>query len=102
MISSRPRYMSTVSTPVETLLNGSNEERPRKPEPGAGAAEHRRGVGDRLERAEQLDVTVRADSELVDKPFTDLPATGSVIGAVIATATCCSRTSPTRCTRATA
>ena len=30
-----------------------------------------------------LDLTVRADSELVDKPFTELPATGSVIGAVI-------------------
>jgi trk system potassium uptake protein TrkA len=35
------------------------------------------------DRFEVLDLTVRADSELVDKPFTDLPATGSVIGAVI-------------------
>src|SRR5215208_4896557 len=35
------------------------------------------------DRFEVLDLTVRADSELVGKPFTDLPATGSVIGAVI-------------------
>src|SRR4051794_31035893 len=35
------------------------------------------------DRFEVLDLTVRGDSELVDKPFTDLPATGSVIGAVI-------------------
>jgi trk system potassium uptake protein len=35
------------------------------------------------DRFEVLDLTVRADSELVDKPFTELPATGSVIGAVI-------------------
>ena len=35
------------------------------------------------DRFEILDLTVRGDSELVDKPFTELPATGSVIGAVI-------------------
>ena len=35
------------------------------------------------DRFEVLDLTVRADSELVDKPFADLPETGSVIGAVI-------------------
>src|SRR3954452_17177879 len=35
------------------------------------------------DRFEVLDLTVRPDSELVDKPFNDLPATGSVIGAVI-------------------
>jgi trk system potassium uptake protein TrkA len=35
------------------------------------------------DRFEVLDLTVRADSELVDKAFTELPATGSVIGAVI-------------------
>ena len=35
------------------------------------------------DRFEVLDLTVRADSELVDKPFTELPATGSVVGAVI-------------------
>jgi trk system potassium uptake protein TrkA len=35
------------------------------------------------DRFEVLDLTVRGDSELVDKPFKDLPATGSVIGAVI-------------------
>src|SRR3954469_21435716 len=35
------------------------------------------------DRFEVLDLTVRADSALVDRPFTDLPATGSVIGAVI-------------------
>jgi trk system potassium uptake protein TrkA len=35
------------------------------------------------DRFEVLDLTVRGDSELVDKPFTDLPATGSVIGALI-------------------
>ena len=28
-------------------------------------------------------MTVRADSELIDRPFSDLPATGSVIGAMI-------------------
>jgi trk system potassium uptake protein TrkA len=35
------------------------------------------------DRFEILDLTVRADSELADKPFSELPATGSVIGAVI-------------------
>jgi len=35
------------------------------------------------DRFEVLDLTVRADSELVNRPFTELPATGSVIGAVI-------------------
>ncbi len=35
------------------------------------------------DRFEVLDITVRDDSELIDKPFTELPATGSVIGAVI-------------------
>ena len=35
------------------------------------------------DRFEILDLSVRADSELVDKPFSELPATGSVIGAVI-------------------
>jgi trk system potassium uptake protein len=35
------------------------------------------------DRFEILDLTVRPDSVLVDKPFSQLPATGSVIGAVI-------------------
>jgi trk system potassium uptake protein TrkA len=35
------------------------------------------------DRFEILDLTVRPDSVLVDKPFSELPATGSVIGAVI-------------------
>jgi trk system potassium uptake protein len=35
------------------------------------------------DRFEVLDLTVRAESELVDRPLADLPATGSVIGAVI-------------------
>jgi trk system potassium uptake protein TrkA len=35
------------------------------------------------DRFEILDLSVRAESELVDKPFSQLPATGSVIGAVI-------------------
>jgi len=35
------------------------------------------------DRFEVLDLTVRADSELVGKPFRQLPATGSLIGAVI-------------------
>ena len=35
------------------------------------------------DRFEILDLGVRADSELIDKPFSELPATGSVIGAVI-------------------
>ena len=35
------------------------------------------------DRFEVLDLTVRAESELVDRPFKDLPATGSQIGAVI-------------------
>jgi trk system potassium uptake protein len=35
------------------------------------------------DRFEVLDLTVRRDSVLVDKPFSQLPATGSVIGAVI-------------------
>jgi trk system potassium uptake protein TrkA len=35
------------------------------------------------DRFEVLDLTVRADSELVGKAFRDLPATGSLIGAVI-------------------
>ena len=35
------------------------------------------------DRFEVLDLTVRGDSDFVDKPFMELPATGSVIGAVI-------------------
>ena len=35
------------------------------------------------DRFEVLDVTVRAESELANKAFKDLPATGSVIGAVV-------------------
>ena len=35
------------------------------------------------DRFEVLDLTVRPDSDFVDKPFAELPATGSVIGAVI-------------------
>jgi len=35
------------------------------------------------DRFEVLDLTVRAESELVGKPFRELPATGSLIGAVI-------------------
>jgi trk system potassium uptake protein TrkA len=35
------------------------------------------------DRFEILDLTVRPESELVDKPFKDMPATGSLIGAVI-------------------
>ena len=35
------------------------------------------------DRFEILDLAVRPDSELIDKPFNQLPATGSVIGAVI-------------------
>jgi trk system potassium uptake protein TrkA len=35
------------------------------------------------DRFEVLDLTVRPESALVDKPFSELPATGSVIGAVI-------------------
>jgi trk system potassium uptake protein len=35
------------------------------------------------DRFEVLDLTVRPESELAEKPFSDLPATGSVIGAVI-------------------
>jgi trk/ktr system potassium uptake protein len=35
------------------------------------------------DRFEILDLTVRPESELVDKPFKELPATGSLIGAVI-------------------
>jgi trk system potassium uptake protein len=35
------------------------------------------------DRFEILDLTVRPESELADKPFSQLPATGSVIGAVI-------------------
>ena len=35
------------------------------------------------DRFEILDLSVRAESELADKPFSKLPATGSVIGAVI-------------------
>jgi trk system potassium uptake protein len=35
------------------------------------------------DRFEILDLGVRPDSELIDKPFTELPASGSVIGAVI-------------------
>ena len=34
-------------------------------------------------RFEILDLTVRQDSELVNRPFNELPATGSLIGAVI-------------------
>jgi trk system potassium uptake protein TrkA len=35
------------------------------------------------DRYEVLDVTVRPESELVGRPFRDLPATGSVIGAIV-------------------
>jgi trk/ktr system potassium uptake protein len=35
------------------------------------------------DRFEILDMTVRADSELAGKPFDELPATGSIIGALI-------------------
>ena len=35
------------------------------------------------DRFEVLDLTVRAESALVGKPFRQLPATGSLIGAVI-------------------
>jgi len=35
------------------------------------------------DRFEILDLTVRPESALVDKPFKELPATGSLIGAVI-------------------
>jgi trk system potassium uptake protein TrkA len=35
------------------------------------------------DRFEVLDLTVRPESELAGKPFSDLPTTGSVIGAVI-------------------
>jgi trk system potassium uptake protein TrkA len=35
------------------------------------------------DRFEVLDLTVRDDSELVGKPFREMPATGSVVGAVI-------------------
>ncbi len=35
------------------------------------------------DRFEILDITVRAESELVDKAFKDLPVTGSLIGAVV-------------------
>ncbi len=35
------------------------------------------------DRFEILDLTVRADSELSDTRFDDLPKTGSVIGAII-------------------
>ena len=35
------------------------------------------------DRFEILDLMVRPDSELIDKPFRELPATGSLIGAVI-------------------
>jgi trk system potassium uptake protein TrkA len=43
------------------------------------------GAGGQLEgdRFEVLDLTVRPESALANKPFSDLPATGSVIGAVI-------------------
>ena len=34
-------------------------------------------------RFEILDITVRRDSQLVDKPLADLPATNSLVGAVI-------------------
>ncbi|MEX2464335.1 MAG: TrkA C-terminal domain-containing protein, partial [Gaiellaceae bacterium] len=35
------------------------------------------------DRFEVLDITVRADSKLVRKPFKDLPMTGSLIGAIV-------------------
>jgi trk system potassium uptake protein len=35
------------------------------------------------DRFEILDLAVRPDSELIDKPFSELPSTGSVIGAVV-------------------
>jgi len=34
-------------------------------------------------RFEILDVTVRADKELIGKPFSELPTTGTVIGAIV-------------------
>jgi trk system potassium uptake protein TrkA len=35
------------------------------------------------DRYEVLDITVRAESKLVDRPFRDLPMTGSLIGAIV-------------------
>ena len=35
------------------------------------------------DRYEVLDITVRSESELVDRPFRDLPMTGALIGAII-------------------
>jgi trk system potassium uptake protein TrkA len=35
------------------------------------------------DRYEILDITVRPDSELVNRPFSDLPMTGTVIGAIV-------------------
>ena len=50
-ISSRPRYMSAVSTSVERSLNGSNEPiGPAKPRPGPAPPSVVAGRGERLER----------------------------------------------------
>ena len=35
------------------------------------------------DRYEVLDITVRPDSKLVNRPFTELPMTGSVVGAIV-------------------
>jgi trk system potassium uptake protein TrkA len=35
------------------------------------------------DRFEILDITVRPDSQMVDKPLAELPATNSMVGAVI-------------------
>jgi trk system potassium uptake protein TrkA len=35
------------------------------------------------DRFEVLDLTVRPDSELAGRPFSDLPATGTLIGALV-------------------
>jgi trk system potassium uptake protein len=35
------------------------------------------------DRYEVLDITVRPESELVGKPFRELPMTGSLIGAIV-------------------
>jgi trk system potassium uptake protein TrkA len=35
------------------------------------------------DRYEVLDITVRPDSKLVNRPFSELPMTGSVVGAIV-------------------
>jgi trk system potassium uptake protein TrkA len=35
------------------------------------------------DRYEILDITVRAESELVNRPFKELPMTGALIGAIV-------------------